>query len=268
MVIHFGAVGFIKDIDIETGIVARLFKEELNNPFAGKTIHHLRQFDVVSLNLDRQAMQFVVRNGTVEFDSVFQLLHRNVQTFKEQTPGLPGDAQRFKATGFLTGTGETQVDTFGDQLLHAGTDQAAQMLAVAEHLDAVRWRRILVHLAENGFQRFDHRLLAVEVQGTHLIPRVAVQQINTAHQAVLLLAKAEHVQLTEIKMHHLIAERRRRVVFQVDDNRQMANFARTVECFWRRRRQTQREVVRHIGHHFLQFSEIDNLVAFNKQAGT
>ena len=140
------------------------------------------------------------------------------------------------------------------------------MLAVAEHFHAVRRRGILVHLAKNGFQRFDHRLLAVEVQGTHFVPRVAVQQVHAAHQAVLLLAKAKDVQLAEVKMDHLIAEGRRRVVFQVDDDRQMANLARAVERFWRRRRQTQREVVRHIRDHLLQLSEIDHLVAFDKQA--
>ena len=140
------------------------------------------------------------------------------------------------------------------------------MLAVAEHLNAVRRCGILVHLAENRFQRFDHRLLAVEMQGTHFVPRVAVQQIDAAHQAVLLLAKAEDVQLAEVKMNHLIAEGRRRVVFQVDDNRQMANFARAVERFRRWGRQTQREVVRDIRDHLLQLSEINHLVAFDKQA--
>ncbi|MNT05333.1 hypothetical protein D3C72_1399480 [compost metagenome] len=48
----------------------------------------------------------------------------------------------------------------------------------------------------------------------------------------------------------------------------MANFTRAVERFWRRRGQTQREVVRNIGDHFLQFGEIDDVVAFDKQAGT
>ena len=126
------------------------------------------------------------------------------------------------------------------------------MLAVAEHLHAVRRRGVLVHLAEDRFQRLDHRLLAVKVQGTHFVPRVAVQQIHAAHQAVLLLAKAKDVQLAEVKVNDLIAEGRRRVVFQVDDDRQMANLTRAVERFWRRRRQTQREVVRDIRHHLLQ----------------
>ncbi|XNM77080.1 hypothetical protein ACLK19_25640 [Escherichia coli] len=31
---------------------------------------------------------------------------------------------------------------------------------------------------------------------------------STLYQAILILAKAEDIQLTEIKMHHLIAERR------------------------------------------------------------
>ena len=109
------------------------------------------------------------------------------------------------------------------------------MLAVAEHLHAVRRRGVLVHLAEDRFQRLDHRLLAVKVQGTHFVPRVAVQQIHAAHQAVLLLTEAKDVQLTEVKVNHLIAEGRRR------------------ERFWRRRRQTQWEVVRDIRHHLLQF---------------
>ncbi|MOA59754.1 hypothetical protein D3C78_1844470 [compost metagenome] len=90
------------------------------------------------------------------------------------------------------------------------------------------------------------------MQGSHFVPRVAIQQVNAANQAILLLAKAEDIQLAEIKMDNLIAERRRRVVFQVDDNRQMTNFTRAVERFWRRRRQTQREVMRHVRDHLLQ----------------
>jgi len=71
-----------------------------------------------------------------------------------------------------------------------------------------------MHFAEDGFQRFDHRLLAVEMQGTHFIPRVAIQQIDAADQALLLLAEAEHVQLAEIKVNHLITERGQRVTRQ------------------------------------------------------
>ncbi len=52
------------------------------------------------------------------------------------------------------------------------------MLTVAEHFNAIRRRSILMHFTENGFQRFDHRLLAVKVQGAHFVPRVAVQQID------------------------------------------------------------------------------------------
>jgi hypothetical protein len=141
------------------------------------------------------------------------------------------------------------------------------MLAIAEHFHAVRRRGILVHFAENGFQRFDHRLLAVKVQRTHFVPRVAIQQVDAADQALLLFAEAENIQLAEVEMHHLIAEGRRRVIFEVDDNRQVANFARAVQRFRRRRRQAQREVVRHIGHHLLQLRQIDDAVALNKQAG-
>ena len=53
------------------------------------TIHHLRQLDVVGLHLNRQAMQFVVGNRAVKLNGVLQLLHRHVQAFEEQTPGLP-----------------------------------------------------------------------------------------------------------------------------------------------------------------------------------
>lgn len=140
------------------------------------------------------------------------------------------------------------------------------MLAIAEDLHAIRRRGVLMHLAENRFQRFDHRLLAVKVQRSHLVPRVAVQQIDAANQALLLFAEAENIELTEVKMHHLIAEGRRRVIFEIDDNRQMANFARAIQRFRRRGRQAQREVVRHVSHHLLQFSQIDNAVALNKQA--
>ena len=139
------------------------------------------------------------------------------------------------------------------------------MLAVAEHFYAIGWRGVLVHFAQNRFQRFYHRLFAVEMQRSHFVPRVAIQQIYAAHQAILLFAKTEDIQLTEVKMDHLIAERRCRVIFEIDDNRQMANFTRAVERFRRRRRQAQREVVRHIGHHLLQLRQIDNAIALNKQ---
>ena len=43
-------------------------KEELDNPFTGKAIHHLRQLDVVGLHLNRQAMQFVVGNRAVKLN--------------------------------------------------------------------------------------------------------------------------------------------------------------------------------------------------------
>ena len=140
------------------------------------------------------------------------------------------------------------------------------MLAIAENFHAIRRRGVLVHLAKNGFQRFDHRLLAVKVQRAHLVPRVAIQQIDAANQALLLFAEAENIQLAEVEMHHLIAEGRRRVIFEVDDNRQVANFAGAIQRFRRRRRQAQREVMRHIGHHLLQFRQVDNPVALNKQA--
>ena len=106
------------------------------------------------------------------------------------------------------------------------------------------------------------------MQGSHFIPRVAIQQVYATHQAILLFAKAEDIQLTEIKMHDLIAKRRRRVIFEVDDNRQMANFARTVQRFRRWCRQTQREVVRDIGDHLLQLRQVDNTVTLNKQMRT
>ena len=142
------------------------------------------------------------------------------------------------------------------------------MLAIAEHLHAVRRRGVLMHFAENSFQRFDHRLLAVKVQRTHFVPRVAVQQVNATYQAILILAiEAENIQLTEIEVHHLVAEGRGWVIFEIDDNRQVADFARAVQRFWRRRRQAQREVVRHVGHHLLQLRQIDDAVALNKQAG-
>ena len=102
------------------------------------------------------------------------------------------------------------------------------MLAIAEDLHAVRRRGILMHFTKDRFQRFNHRLLAVEMQRTHFIPRVAIQQINAADQAFLLFAEAENIELAEIEVHHLIAEGRRRVIFEVDDNRQVANFARAV----------------------------------------
>ena len=60
MVIHLGAVGLIQNVNVKPGIVARLFEEELNNPFTRKAIYHLRQLNVIGFHLNRQAMQFVV----------------------------------------------------------------------------------------------------------------------------------------------------------------------------------------------------------------
>ena len=54
-----------------------------------------------------------------------------------------------------------------------------------------------MHFAENSFQGFDHRLLAVEVQRTHFVPRVAVQQVHATYQAILILAKAEDLLLDD-----------------------------------------------------------------------
>ena len=48
----------------------------------------------------------------------------------------------------------------------------------------------------------------------------------------------------------------------------MANFAWAIERFRRWRRQSQREVVRHVGDHFLQLRQINNAVALNKQMRT
>ena len=229
MVIDLSAVALIENIDVKAAVVViRVFKEELDNPFAGESVHYRRQLNVIGFHLHRQAMELVVRDSAVELNGVFQLLHRNVKTLEEQSPGLAGDAQRFKAPGILTGTGETQFDALGDHLLYAGADQAAQMLAIAEDLHAVRRRGILMHFTKDRFQRFNHRLLAVEMQRTHFIPRVAIQQVDAADQTFLLFAEAEDIELTEIEVHHLIAEGRRRVIFEVDDNRQVANFARAV----------------------------------------
>ena len=60
VVIHLGTVGFIQNVDVKPGVIARLFEEELNNPFTRKAIHYLRQLNVIGFHLNRQAMQFVV----------------------------------------------------------------------------------------------------------------------------------------------------------------------------------------------------------------
>ena len=189
---------------------------------------------LIGFHLDRQAVQLVVGDRTVKLHRVLQLLHRHTQALEEQPPGLPGDAYRLEAAGLQAGAGQAQLNALRHQLLDAGADQAAQVLAVAEHFHRLRRRGVLVHFAENGFQRFQHRLFAAEMQGAHFVPRVAIQQIDAAHQALLLLAEAEHVQLAEIEVHHLIAEGGGRIVFQIDDDRQMANFARAVQRFRRR----------------------------------
>ena len=136
--------------------------------------------------------------------------------------------------------------------MYARADQAAQMLTVAEYFHRIGRRGVLMHFAEDGFQRLKHRLLAVEMQRAHFIPGVAIEQIDTADQTLLLLAEAKDIQLAEIEMHHLIAEGGGRVIFQIDDQCQMADFARAVERFRRRRRQTQREMVRDIRHQLLK----------------
>ncbi len=140
------------------------------------------------------------------------------------------------------------------------------MLAIAEHLHAVRRRGVLVHFAEDRFQRLDHRLFAVKVQRTHFVPRVAIQQVDAADQAFLLFAEAENIQLTEIEVHHRL---RKAAVGSYSRLTIIAGggFRTAVQRLWRRRRQAQREVVRHVGHHLLQLRQIDDAVALNKQAG-
>src|SRR5699024_11836720 len=99
------------------------------------------------------------------------------------------------------------------------------MLAITEDFHAI-WRcGVLMHFAENSFQGFDHRLLAVEMQRTHFVPRVAVQQVNATYQAILILAKAEDIQLTEIEMHHLIAERRDRKSTRLNSSHASISYA-------------------------------------------
>lgn len=68
-------------------------------------------------------------------------------------------------------------------------------------------------------------------------------------------------------MHHLIAEGGGRIVFQIDDDRQMANLARAVQRFRRRRRQAQREVMGNVGHQLLQLGGIAQVAALDVQAG-
>ena len=41
------------------------------------------------------------------------------------------------------------------------------------------------------------------------------------------------------------------IIFEVDDNRQVADFAGTIQRFRRGRRQAQREMVRNVGDHLL-----------------
>lgn len=119
------------------------------------------------------------------------------------------------------------------------------MLAVTKYFHHIRRRGVLTHFAENGFQRFQHRLLAAEMQGAHLIPPlVAIEQIDAAYQE-LLLAEAENVQLTEIEMRHLVAECRGGVMFQINDNRQLTDFTQAIERFGCRYQ--QREVACDIG---------------------
>ena len=96
-------------------------------------------------------MQFVVRNRAIEFNGVFQFLHRDVQTFEEQAPRLAGNTQRFETSGFLARTGQAQFDALRHQLLDTRADQTTQMLAVTEHVNAIRWRGILMHFAQNRF---------------------------------------------------------------------------------------------------------------------
>ncbi|MNS91029.1 hypothetical protein D3C72_1251020 [compost metagenome] len=106
MVINLNPVRLIQNIDVKTFIVRGVFEEELNNPFAGETVHHRRQMHLIGFHFDRQAVQFVVGNGAVELHRVFQLLHRHAQPFEEQAPGLAGNTYRFKTARLQSGAGQ------------------------------------------------------------------------------------------------------------------------------------------------------------------
>ncbi len=110
MVIDLDAVTFIQNINVETAIVGSIFKKELNDPFAGIAVNHRRQWRLIRLDFNRQAVKLVVGNGAIKLNGVFQLLNRYAHAFKEQPPGLARHTQCFEPPWLLTRTGKAQFD--------------------------------------------------------------------------------------------------------------------------------------------------------------
>ncbi len=99
---------------------------------------------------------------------------------------------------------QAQIDTLLYQLAKLVADQTPEVAAIAENIDRLGRLGILMHLAQNGRQGLDHGLRAVEVQGADLVPRVAIDQIDGANQALLFPPETEHVAVVGIELESTV----------------------------------------------------------------
>ncbi len=146
---------------------------------AGEAIHHRRQMHLIGFHLDRQAVQLVVGDRTVN-STAFSNFCTDTQALEEQPRVCPATRTALKRPG-----SERVLDRRSS--MHSDTNcwmrvriRPAQVLAVAEHFHRLR-RRGVWCICREWFQRFQHRLFAAEMQGAHFVPRVAIQQIDAAH---------------------------------------------------------------------------------------
>ena len=262
LAVDFNAVRFIKNIDIEAGIA--VLEEELDKPLAGIGIHDCWRMRFIGFahHQVRRASHLVGGDTAVEIDRIFQLLHRYPSALKEQAVGLVANADRLEATTlFLLNRLKAHLDTFGHQLVNQVPDQAAHVLAVTEHVYRL-WRdRILVHFAQHRFQGIEHRILTAEVQGTNLIPGVTVDQVHAADQALLLRAVAEYVGILEVKLHRTVLQLGGRIIFQVNKQPQLTDFARAGQRLQTRLRTTDRKGIANIADQLVELVDIHRRIA-------
>ena len=219
-------VRLVQDIDVGACIPG--IEEELHQPFAGVGVDDAGQVLAVSLvEAQRQVIQLVVGDVAVEVDGVLQLLDRHPAPLEEDAVLLLAERQRLDQ--LLLVPGQTQLDAFSHKLLEAGAHQGAEVLAVAEHLDHLGGRGILVHLAEDGGEGVHHGFLPLEVQGADLAPGVAIDEIHGSHQTLLVATEREDIGGVGIELDHLPHPVAGRVRLQVQEDGELADLARPAQ---------------------------------------
>ncbi len=219
-------VRLVQDIDVGARVPG--IEEELHQPLAGVGVDDAGQVLAVGLvEPQRQVIQLVVGDVAVEVDRILQFLDRHPAPLEEDAVLLLAERQRLDQ--LLLVAGQTQLDALGHQLLEAAAYQGAEVLAVAEHLDHLGGGGILVHLAEDGGEGVHHGFVPLEVEGADLAPGVAIDEIHRTHQTLQVAAEREDVGGVGVEFDHLAHPVAGRVRLQVEEDGELANFARPAQ---------------------------------------